>query len=743
MSRLTKSVLFGLLLAIFGAALALLPQAHQLEENLGLAILFGVRGPIRPPADAVIVSIDRHSAERLGVSGNPAHWPRSLHARLVEKLVAAGARVVVFDVYFIESRSPAEDQLFASAVRRAGNVVLAEVLRSTGLASETEGADQPAHRIVKALKPIDPLAEAAAATAPFALPRVPVRVNHFWTFHPAAGDAPSLPVLALHVFALDAFAELVRLRSSIGPGPFEAASPAVLSDFRTNMAKALKELRYWFEHSPGLAERMVIELERSGSPMTDRTLKALLELHRTDPRRYLNYYGPPRTIHTVAFHDVLQSNGGVGPNNPFKGKAVFVGLSETLASDRADSFYTVFSRPDGVSISGVEIAATAFSNLLEGTALKAAALPTVIAILFAWGFIIGLLFRATASGLAALSAIILGGLYFGPVQHRFSTEAIWYPVVVPLFFQAPVGFFAAVMWRHFEVNRERRRVRAALRYYIPDEVVDEVANNLGDMQRGGETIYGACLFTDAADYTTLSEGMDPRALNDFMHRYYGAIFEPIRRNNGVVVDIQGDSIVAIWKGRDGDPAVRKRACEAALGVSEAITAFNQSFEHLRLPTRISVHAGRLFLGNIGAGERYRYGVTGDTVVSASRMDSLNKQLGTQILISEDAIRDIDDFMVREVGRFRLKGKSEPLRLYELLGRIAGATDPAQTACARFGEAVRCFQSRAWDRAEAIFREFIEDRACRDLARFYLKRCEEYKKKPLEEPWDGVISMEQK
>ena len=128
MSRLTKAIILGLLIAIVGLTVSIVPWGLELEENVGLDILFKLRGARQAPSDVIIVSIDKISATHLNLLNDPRKWPRSLHARLTEVLAHAGAVVTVFDVIFDEAQSPADDQAFASAIRTANNVVLFESL---------------------------------------------------------------------------------------------------------------------------------------------------------------------------------------------------------------------------------------------------------------------------------------------------------------------------------------------------------------------------------------------------------------------------------------------------------------------------------------------------------------------------------------------------------------------------------------------------------------------------------------
>jgi adenylate cyclase len=749
MSSLCKTCFFGFLIGIVGLVVSFFPLMHEIEEDAGLGLLFKLRGARKAPSDVVIVSIGTESSEQLKISESPNQWPRSLHAQLVDNLARAGARVIIFDVYFTEPRSPKEDNSLAEAIKKARNVVLAEPLRAKELpASDGGGSYGGVHRIVNPRKPIPVLSQSAVATAPFVLPSLPVKVNQYWTFQTAAGDLPTFPVVAFQLYALPVYDDFVRLFEQAGSEQAgKLPRDAVRAIQSKGAARFMRDIRAIFESDSSIAGKMLQQLEHTNRSDRNksRLLKSLVELYSGANQRYLNYYGPPRTIDTIPFYQALQlakSSDSVKEID-FKGKAVFVGLSEIFLAEKGDTFHTVFSQANGVFISGVEIAATAFSNLLEDRPIKPISSYRYVLILLLWGLLIGVISRTVGTVVAAIAVGTLSIFYLIGTEYQFKTGDTWYPVIVPLFVQTPLGFFGAVLWNYFETNRERQNVRKALSFYVPDEVVHQLARNIVDIKKGGQTEYGVCLFSDAAGYTNLSERMEPRELSDFMHKYFEATFEPVKQNGGLVIDLEGDSILALWKAARPEPVLRKQACLAALGLAEAVRQFNRSFQTLNLSTRIGLHAGQIFLGNMGAGDHYKYGPTGDTVNTASRMEGLNKFLGTGILVSDEVIHGLDGFLTREAGSFRLKGKAHVVIVHELICRTEECDEKQKQTWAIFADGLRAFKRRCWDEAEGKFQESIEKLGEDKLSRFYLNFCADYKTHPPEEPWDGVIPMDEK
>ena len=456
MSRLLEAAAFGLLIGIVGLLISFFPVVHDLEEDVGLGLLFKLRGPRKPPANVVVISIDRESAERLKVSPNPDRWPRSLHAELIRNLVREGARVIVLDIYFIEPRSGTEDASLAAAIHRAQNVVLAEPLRAEQVRSLDTVGSTAGHLIVKKLQTIEPISEAAFATAPFVLPRMPVRVSQYWAFQTSAGDTPTFPIIAFQLSALSVYGHFRDLIERVSPSLAGELPRDAASAFKTRGAgRFLRDIREIFESDPTLAEKMMTELDRIGPSAYKaddyRLIKSLVRMYGGNNRRYLNFYGPPRTLTTIPYDQALRLGQDSHGRKPLSlaGKTVFVGYSEILLAERQDSFHTVFSQANGVFISGIEIAATAFANLLEDASVKMLSYWPYVMLILIWGIVVGLLSRTNGTMVAAVALVALGGFYLAAAEYQFKVNSMWYPIIVPLYLQAPLGFVAAVLVGYF------------------------------------------------------------------------------------------------------------------------------------------------------------------------------------------------------------------------------------------------------------------------------------------------------
>ena len=460
--RLIKAVILGFIVGIIGLVISPFQFVMGLEDDTGLGLLFKLRGTRAAPADVVVVSIDKQSSDKLDLNNNPDKWPRSLHAQLTENLTREGAKVIAFDVHFIEPKNAEDDNFFAQALQKSDNVILCEPLVTRELPTTEDGqAVAGFHNIVKIVKPFNLLADSALTTAPFTLPRIPFKVNRYWTFQTGAGDSPTVPVVAFQLSTLTLYEKFVELLNKTGSSEavhLPQDGTAVLD--AKNLKQVIREIKEIFQADPGLEKKMLQELENKKpelqAPKDYQLLKALIEMYGGPTSRYINYYGPPRTIQTIPYYQALEINNGKYEEKELniKGKAVFVGLSEIMLADRKDSFYTVFSTADGIFVSGVEIMASVFANIRDGNQIKPIGLKSYTLFVFLWGVLLGIACRISIVRIGALNAVGLSIFYLAFAVFMFKARNAWYPVVIPLFFQAPLAFLGAVSIEHSRLFKE-------------------------------------------------------------------------------------------------------------------------------------------------------------------------------------------------------------------------------------------------------------------------------------------------
>ncbi len=756
MPRSVKTFWIGLGAGCFGVILSILPLSLDLQEHYGLRLLFNLRGPRRPPPEVMIVTMDRESIASLDLSRKIQKWPRALHAQLVQTLTRKGVRLIVFDILFDEDHDPAADRALARALADSKRVVLCAAIQREQLPINNASGKYLADlNIETVIPPIPVLAKAAVAMAPFPLPKVPVQLSQFWMFKAGAGNLPTLPVVAFFIYASPHYASFVHGFSQVHSHP-EPALPALWGPLmaRGGVEQALIAFRETFNLDPSLADRMLDRLGpddgRDGILDEHHILRCLIRVLQGSDSRYLNFYGPAGTIDTHSYHEFLEAPSSATPatagttiSAELNGKVVFVGLSENLRPQRQDGYHTVFSQKDGVDISGVEVAATAFANLLEDRPLNPLQWPLHRLTVFAFGCLLGAACCALPMGAAALAVTFIAAAYLAAAVLSFNIWAIWLPVVVPIFLLTPLALVGTVVCRYCVVKKERETIRKAFGYYLPDAVIDQLAENLGDLDANSQVLYGICLYTDAQQYAALSESMDPKALSQLMNRYYAKLFVPVRTSGGIISDVVGDAMMAIWAKSKPDATLRSAACEAAIGVARAIRAFNRENPQFKLSTRIGMHAGHILVGNIGAVDHYEYRPVGDIVNTASRIEGINRYLGTQTLVSDQVLHRLEGFATRRLGRFLPFGKTNAVVLHELLGHASEIGDDQHELCRHFEAGLRAYHRQRWDEAIDAFDRTLSVYRADGPSIFFKRLCERLKQNPPAEGWDGLVLMDAK
>jgi adenylate cyclase len=709
-----------------------------LETALGLDSLFRIRGQRTPPDEVVVIAMDETSEAVLGVGQDLTRW-RSFHARLIRELQRQGAALIVFDLQFIVPHSD-HDPDFAAAMRAAGNVLVTECVQKLRRGDEDfYGRDEcsesnrepfvrkdsaPQQRLSEqliAMRKIGPagvLAESVLDHAPFYLASDAEEstVRESWTFLDSLAETPTLPVLAWSYY-------LQRTGALQGMAQPDYPLSAWLTERRRQCLSAADES----SESP---------TEKSAS---ERFIDEVICL---DDQRYLDFYGPAQTLRMESYSDVYQ-----GKVTGLSGKVVFVGkANRKFSPGKTDYFQIPFSDTRSGKMAGVEIMATQFANLLEGRFVTSPMPPGLM--LAAFGLAVGLLLTVFA-GLPGMAASLLAaGAYAGLAAWCFGRSGMWLPVAVPALIQLPLAWLISLLWSRRDLLNERQRILAFVRRVFPQWLpFVPVSPGQWHPKKGAaeltsqRDVGGMCLATDIEGYTTVAARHTAHEMWELLSKYYQVLGHTVSSHNGIIADVAGDSMIAVWIDL---PAANRQsaACLAALEMKLAVEQFNATSSTCQLPTRIGLHEGEMTLGRLDAGEGSHYRAIGDTVNTASRIQGVNKFLGTHILASAAIVTGLADVIYRPVGCFLLVGRNDPIELVEIVGRAAGISVADYAKYEQFASGLSAFRQGQWEDAAIRFQTLLDIHGHDGPTRFYLDLALTYREEP-PQVWEGFIALSAK
>ena len=453
--------------------------------------------------------------------------------------------------------------------------------------------------------------------------------------------------------------------------------------------------------------------------------------------RWLNYYGPAGCFDEVAVNDVLLNR--IEPGY-FNDRIVVVGGRSTLSGIGfgKDDFRNPYSLLGGNFSAGAEVHLTALLNLLRGEWLTRLGTERELWLLVGFGVLLGgALPRFRPHIAAVFAALALVGIC-AFAYWLFTQQRVWFAWCVPAFVQVPVALLWAVGARYFIEERRRNALRTAFGHYLSPHIASRIADSDFDLAPGGAVVEASVLFTDLEGFTGLSEQLNnPELVTEVLVKYFSNTTGHILENDGTIMNFVGDALTAVWGVPlpDGDHA--RKAAHAAWRLHEIA---RMEVDGHQLRTRVGLHTGRVLAGNVGSAERFDYAVVGDPVNVASRLEGLNKYLGTNVLIS-DAVRAKlgAEFITRRLGEFRVVGKKDALVVHELLGPATGAARAGW--CMVFEEGVEAFRRGDFDAAGSAMRETLALREGTDgPAQFYLGQIGHLRSAPLPADWRGVIAL---
>jgi adenylate cyclase len=634
--------------------------------------------PSAPSDRVVLVNIDDDSVRRMEPLVGRWPWPRLAHASLINYLARGQAKLVVYDVLFTEAdkqrftlggetaadgtiaggeewTGAESDQAFADAIKSAGNVILAGDARAEALIDASKTLTVPLDHIPSLNQSFG--GDACVEPRPQLIPPIPA-------------IATAARAIGHSFMVLDPDGPIRRMIPFVRVG--ERFVPS-LSVSAVIAAQALtRDAVEWRDGDTLTIGTTTVPLVESVIPAeaggTVRACRSLIPFRGPVIRD-----GVP-TFTQYSFYDLFEAqyyfDSGAAPPadrtgqliDPavFKNKIVVVGAS-------ASGTFDVFPVPFPGSTPGSHIHANAIEALLTGTTMGPASATAGVA-----GTVVAALAIGVAGAFVApwiLAAMASGtGLLIVWLSLRWFAGGLWTPLVQPLLAVA-LAFVGQLAWHYFVEGREKRQVKKLFSRYVPKDVYDQLMADPERAALGGRRRTMTVLFSDVRGFTAMSEKATPEEVVGQLNEYFSRMVQVLFEHRGTLDKFVGDMVMGLFGAPLDDPDHAEHAVQTAIAMSKALDELNRGWAAAGRPVLdigIGISTGEMVAGNIGSEAIMSYTVIGDRVNLGARLESLNKEYGTRIIISEttrEALKGRYD--IHPLGEVVVKGKSRPVAIYEV------------------------------------------------------------------------------
>ncbi len=632
-------------------------------------------------SEIIIVAIDEDSLseKKLGSLGS---WPREYYAQAIETLNQNGAATIGIDITFPNRSSVGivDDERFKKALQSNDNVVLASYYQDGG-----ETIEWPNESI-----------QAADPTFGW----INVRLDD------------------------DGFVRQIPVFNESDKGVIEAFSLALARTYLNQNPADYYVRDGLFNFSSDIAIPVVSQQDNGAG----------YQAHLM----YMNYFAKPNQFRRISFADLIEGNLVDSDGEPinFRDKIAIIGPT---AIDLQDDYLSPVS--SGVRMPGVEIHANAVQTVITQQFLQDQST------LMLWSILLGILilnlvlfsFLRVRYALLVLTVELVGILIGGILAYEYRILAnVVYPILASL-----LSFMGAYLLRFILEQKKRKFIEGAFGHYVNKTVVKNIQANPDLLKLGGVKRDLTVFFSDIEGFTSISEHFQPEELVQFLNEYLGEMTDIIIDQQGTLDKYEGDAIMAFWNAPlpDHDHAVH--ACFAALENQKKLSALREKWMKVGLPemhVRIGINTGEAVVGNMGSKNRFDYTAMGDNVNLASRLEGLNKQYHTSILISEKTYQQVKaELVCRELDIVRVKGKREPVRIYELMAKKNDLDPDLSEKIETFESGLKHYRHQEFKEAKQTFERLKDDYTAMIMA----KRCEALLKNPPASDWDGVWNFEVK
>ncbi|MFC2061510.1 CHASE2 domain-containing protein [Elusimicrobiota bacterium] len=671
---------------------------------------FKFRGEIKVASPIRMIQIDDDSLQVIG----KWPWRRNIHAQLIDILSEYNAKAVFFDIIFAEPDHvlPEDDKKIIQSTKKAGNVYLPFYFPMT--------TEEP--------RPPDPY------FSNFGIPNDDrdSYVEYYETILPFSG----------------------LLKSVKGTG-FVNGSPDIDSVYR----KALLFIWSMGKIYPLISFQMACDY-----------LGAKLEDVEVIPGKYViinipgesknkikipvndymqitaNFSGTIHSFKSQSYADVLkayeQIQNGEEPVidlEDFRDKAVFIGMAATGSTDVGP---TPFSNVDPI----VGVHSTVFDNIITANFISHSTKTQDILILIFIGAFMGVLLPKLSPIRSIVFTFLVFIFYLVLNYLMFTYNNLSVIIIYPLMVIFLTDLFL-VFYKYATEEKEKKIIRNVFSTYMTPSVVNKLLKDPDSLKLGGERREMTVYFSDLSGFTTISESLSPEDLVHLINEYLDAMTNIIFKYEGTLDKYEGDAIMAFWNAPIDQPDHALRCCKAALECFEELERLQKKWESEGRPPlsmRIGINTGAMIVGNMGSTTRMDYTVMGDSVNLGARLESANKEYGTRLMMSEFTKKQVEhDVEWRELDALKVKGKTKPVYVYEIMGLKGKLSSEKNEVYTLYTQGLLSYKIKQWELAIDLFKQALDIIPDDGPSKTYLARCEEYKKNPPPEDWDGVWELKTK
>ena len=722
----------------------------DLVELKALDLKFLSRGQQPHGSEVVIAAIDEKSLDSLG----RWPWPRSIMARLIDKLVEARVRVIGFDVVFSEPEVNPERE----RIRRLGEELKGlgiKAPRVSGLVDEMEADLDNDSKLARAIGEsrrtvLGYFFQFSSKEISFADPNVlaasfnNIRSWGYNTVRYSSRAAMNFPLP--QAFAAESSIKRIS----------EAAAGAGYFNFKPDEDGAIRWLplvaRYKDREGrdylfPPLSFEMLRKylnqpirfFIRENYGVERAEIGNIKIPVNENGEMLINYRGGPQTFPTYSIADILE--GRVRPES-LKDKIVLVGPTAT-------GIFDIRITPVANVFPGVEIHANIIDNILHQRFLQKPGwmLWVEVFLIAGIGFLLSWNLPHLRPGFGAPLAFVVGVGYILVNNYLFRLFGLWVNLVYPLLGSLMV-YVGVTVYNIVAVEKKRKFIQGAFGQYVAPEVITQIIENPDRYLRlGGDKKNLTALFSDIQNFTTISEKMAPEELVESLNDFLTEMTDVIMEHEGTVDKYVGDAVVAFFGAPIDYEDHARKACLAALEMQEKAQQIRRRWAEIGRPELailIGLNTGPMVVGNFGSSRKMNYSIIGDAVNLASRLEGANKEYGTRIIAAASTVEGIRDAVeVRELDVIRVMGKTEPVSIYEVMCKIGALSEGEMRLLEIYNRGYDHYRNRRWEQAGIAFQAALRVAPKDGPSRVYLKRCQQFSSVSPEPSWDGVYSMTEK